>query len=424
MLILLLSFLILLFLGVPIAYVLGISSLLYILISGDMLLLESASHRIFQGIQNFGMLAIPLFIFVGEVMNSGGITKRLISFCQMILGHFRGGLAYVNVVANMFLASILGSANAQTAMMSKVMVPAMEKEGYKKEFSSALTVSSALLGPIIPPSLVFIVYGVTAEASIAKMFLGGIIPGFLIGGGLILLIAVISKKENFPRSERASFDRIAKSFVNVIPALSIPAIILIGILSGIFTATESAAVAALIALLIGWLLYKELKLKELPKILLNTALNTAIVTLIVAMASLFSWLLTFERIPNQVADLLISISDNPIVFLLLINIIFLIVGMFLDGMAAMIILVPILLPVAVQFGIDPIQFGIIISVNLTIGLITPPVGTALFIASSMSNIKIERLTRTLIPFLGVAIIALLIITYVPAVTLWIPSLFG
>lgn len=424
MLILLLSFVILLFLGVPIAYVLGISSLLYILISGDMLLLESASHRIFQGIQNFGMLAIPLFIFVGEVMNSGGITKRLISFCQMILGHFRGGLAYVNVVANMFLASILGSANAQTAMMSKVMVPAMEKEGYKKEFSSALTVSSALLGPIIPPSLVFIVYGVTAEASIAKMFLGGIIPGFLIGGGLILLIAAISKKENFPRSEKASFDKIAKSFVNVIPALSIPAIILIGILSGIFTATESAAVAALIALLIGWLLYKELKLKELPKILLNTALNTAIVTLIVAMASLFSWLLTFERIPNQVADLLISISDNPIVFLLLINIIFLIVGMFLDGMAAMIILVPILLPVAVQFGIDPIQFGIIISVNLTIGLITPPVGTALFIASSMSNIKIERLTRTLIPFFGVAIIALLIITYVPAVTMWIPSLFG
>ena len=418
------SFFILLFLGVPIAFVLGISSLVYILISGDMLLLESASHRIFQGIQNFGMLAIPLFIFVGEVMNSGGITKRLISFCQMILGHFRGGLAYVNVVANMFLASILGSANAQTAMMSKVMVPAMEKEGYKREFSSALTVSSSLLGPIIPPSLVFIVYGVTAEASIAKMFLGGIIPGFLIGGGLILLIAALSKKENFPRSEKASLDKILKSFVNVIPALSIPAIILIGILSGIFTATESAAVAALLALLIGWLLYKELNLKELPKILMNTALNTAIVTLIVAMASLFSWILTFERIPNQVADLLISISANPFVFLLLINIIFLIVGMFLDGMAAMIILVPILLPVAVQFGIDPIQFGIIISINLTIGLITPPVGTALFIASSMSGVKVERLSKTLIPFIGVALVALLIITYIPAVSMWIPNMFG
>jgi len=419
-----LSFVILLFLGVPIAYVLGISSLLYILFSGDMLLLESASHRVYSGIQNFGMLAIPLFIFVGEVMNSGGITKRLISFCQVILGHFRGGLAYVNVVANMFLASILGSANAQTAMMSRVMVPAMEKEGYKKEFSSALTVSSALLGPIIPPSLVFIIYGVTAEASIAKMFLGGIIPGFLIGGGLILLIAAISKKEKFPKADKASVKTVVKSFVNVIPALSIPAIILIGILSGVFTATESAAVAALIAMLIGWLLYKELKLKELPKILMNTALNTAIVTFIVAMASLFSWILTFERIPNQVADFLISISDSPFVFLLLINIIFLIVGMFLDGMAAMIILVPILLPVAVQFGIDPIQFGIILCVNLTIGLITPPVGTALFIASSMSNIKIERLSRTLIPFIGVALVALAIITYVPAVTLWIPSLFG
>lgn len=421
---LIISFIILLLLGVPIAYVLGITSLSYILFSGNMTLFESAPHRMFAGIQNFGMLAIPLFIFVGEVMNSGGITSRLIKFCKVFIGHFRGGLAYVNVLTNMFLASILGSANAQTAMMSRVMVPAMEKEGYSREFSSSLTVSAALLGPIIPPSLVFIIYGVIAEASIAKMFLGGILPGILLAICLSVLIYYFTIKENLPRSNRASFADIIKSFFNVLPALIIPIIILVGILSGAFTATESAAVAALIALIVGFFVYKELNVKEFPQILIRTAKSTAIVTFLVAMASFFGWILAFERIPNMIAELIGSLATNPFAFLLLINIVFLIVGMFLDGIAAMIILVPILLPIAVGFGIDPIQFGIIVSINLTIGLITPPVGTALFIASSIGEVKVEKLSKALIPFILVALFALVLITYIPFITLWIPNTFG
>lgn len=424
MLSMLIAFICLLLLGVPIAYVLGISFIVYILFSGNFILLESAPHRMFAGVQNFGMLAIPLFIFVGEIMNSGGITARLISFSKVLLGHFRGGLAYVNIVTNIFLASILGSANAQTAMMSRVMVPAMEKEGYKREFSSALTVSSSLMGPIIPPSLVFIVYAVIAEVSIAKMFLGGILPGILLGVSFIILIYFIGIKENLPRSERSTIKIAGKSFLSVLPALSIPVTIFWGIQSGAFTATESAAIAGTIAFIVGWLIYRELNLKDIPQILVRTAINTATVTFIVGMASVFGWVLAIERIPNAIADFLVSISANTFVFLLLLNIILLIVGMFLDGMAAMIILIPILLPVAQTFGINPIQFGIIISINLTLGLITPPVGTALFIASSIGNVKIESLSRTLIPFIVVALVVLLIITYVPAITLWIPNLFS
>jgi tripartite ATP-independent transporter DctM subunit len=419
-----LAFILLLLLGVPIAFVMGISSVAYIFSSSNFELFGTAPLRIFQGVQNFGLLAIPLFVFVGELMNSGGITTRLIRFANVVIGHFRGGLAYVNVATNVFLASILGSANAQTAMMSRVMVPAMEKEGYKKEFSSALTVSSALLGPIIPPSLVFIIYGVISETSITKMFLAGIIPGILLAVGIMILIYITSIRENFPKSERATVGKIREAFLSVFPALIIPIIILIGILSGVFTATESAAAAALVAFIVGFFIYRELKLKELPKILLNTAMNTAIVTFIFSMAGLSSWVLAFERVPNEVAEFLVNISDNPIIFLLLLNIILFITGMFIDGIPAMIILVPILLPVAMNLGIDPVHFGIIVSINLTIGLITPPVGTALFIATSIGGIRMETLARTLIPFIFVAYLMLLIITYVPSITLLIPNLFG
>lgn len=424
MLILSLVFILLLFLGMPIAYVMGISSISYIVSSSNFDLFGTAPMRIFQGVQNFGLLAIPLFIFVGELMNSGGITSRLIRFSKVVIGHYRGGLAYVNVATNVFLASILGSANAQTAMMSRVMVPAMEKEGYKKEFSSALTVSSALLGPIIPPSLVFIIYGVISETSITKMFLAGIIPGILLAVSFIILIYLISLKQQFPKSDKAPMREIINAFFSVSPALLIPVIILVGILSGVFTATESAAVAALVAFIVGFFIYRELKLKELPKILLSTALNSSIVTFIFSMAGLSSWILAFERVPNQIADLLANISDSPFVFLILLNLILFITGMFIDGIPAMIILVPILLPVATNLGIDPIHFGIIISINLTIGLITPPVGTALFIASSIGGIRMETLARTLVPFIIIAFVILFIITYVPSITLFIPNLFS
>lgn len=417
-----LSFLFFLFAGVPIAFVLGFSSLVYMLVNDNTLLLGSLAQRMVSSLQNYGLLAIPMFVLVGELMNAGGITTRLVHFAKVLLAHFRGGLAYVNVLANMFLASILGSANAQTAMMSKVMVPAMEKEGYRRDFSSALTVSSSLMGPIIPPSLMFIVYAVTAEVSVAKMFLGGILPGILLGLGFIVLIAILSIKHNFPKSARASLVEIGKSFITVAPALLIPAIILAGILSGVFTATESSAIAVFVAFLVGKFFYKELNLKELPNILKQTAINTAIVTFMIAMASIFSWVLTFEKAPQMIAQYIASISDNPFIFLLLTNILFLFIGMIIDAIPALIIMIPVLLPAALHFGIDPIHFGMIACINLTIGLVTPPVGTALFIASAVGQVKIETLTRALIPFLIVAIVVLMIITYVPPITLWIPSM--
>lgn len=417
-----LSFLFFLFAGVPIAFVLGFSSLVYMLVNDNTLLLGSLAQRMVSSLQNYGLLAIPMFVLVGELMNAGGITTRLVHFAKVLLAHFRGGLAYVNVLANMFLASILGSANAQTAMMSKVMVPAMEKEGYRRDFISALTVSSSLMGPIIPPSLMFIVYAVTAEVSVAKMFLGGILPGILLGLGFIVLIAILSIKHNFPKSARASLVEIGKSFITVAPALLIPAIILAGILSGVFTATESSAIAVFVAFLVGKFFYKELNLKELPNILKQTAINTAIVTFMIAMASIFSWVLTFEKAPQMIAQYIASISDNPFIFLLLTNILFLFIGMIIDAIPALIIMIPVLLPAALHFGIDPIHFGMIACINLTIGLVTPPVGTALFIASAVGQVKIETLTRALIPFLIVAIVALMIITYVPPITLWIPSM--
>ncbi|PLS18533.1 C4-dicarboxylate ABC transporter permease [Bacillus sp. M6-12] len=422
MMLIVIGFVVLLFLGIPIAYVLGITTLLYILSIENLALLASAPQRMVSGVSNYGLLAIPLFVLVGEIMNQGGITTRLVEFAKVLLGHLRGGLAYVNIVANMFLAAIMGSANAQTAMMSKVMVPAMEKEGYKREFSTALTVSSALIGPIIPPSMVFIIYAVTAEVSIGKMFMGGIIPGIILGLGFILLVYFISLKANFPKTERASINRIVRSFVSVLPALSIPLIIIIGIMSGVFTATESAAVATFVALVLGKYFYKELKFRDLPTIFINTAVNSSVVTFIIAMATIFGWVLTFERIPQLVAQSLINFSDSPIVFLLLCNLLFLFIGMFIEGIAAIIILVPVLLPVAVSFGIDPVQFGIILCINLTIGLITPPVGTAMFIASSITKVKMETLSRALVPFLVVAIIVLALVTYVPKLTLWIPDL--
>ncbi|WP_102346417.1 TRAP transporter large permease [Bacillus sp. Marseille-P3661] len=419
-----LGFIALLLLGVPIAYILGGTTIIYLLLDNQSIMFNSTPQRMFSGLLNYSLLAIPMFVFVGELMNSGGITKRLIDFSKVILGHFRGGLAYVNVLANMFLASILGSANAQTAMMSKVMIPAMEKEGYKRDFSGAVTVSSALMGPIIPPSLTFILYAVVAETSVSAMFLGGIIPGILLAIGFGLLIYFLALKEELPKSDKSNFKQVVSSFLAVIPALLVPTIILVGILSGAFTATESSAVAALIALIVGKFFYRELEWKKIPEMLEKTAINSAIVTFMIAMAYIFGWVLTHERIPQTIGDFLISMTESPIVFLLLLNVLFFFIGMVMEGIAALIILTPVLLPAAVNFGIDPVHFGIIICINLTIGLITPPVGTALFIASSIGEIKMEKLARTLIPFICVAVFVLFIITYIPATTQWLPGLFN
>lgn len=416
-------FIILLLVGVPISLVLAMTSIAYLLITKDFTLLSSVPQKMFSGMDNSGLLAIPLFMLAGELMNFGGITTRLVTFAKVLIGHFRGGLAYVAVIANMFLASILGSANAQAAMMSKVMVPEMEREGYDRNFAAALTLASSVVAPIIPPSMLFIIYGTLTGTSIGDLFLAGIVPGVLIGVGFIIVIGIMNKRYQFPKSERGTLKEVVQNFIVVIPALFIPFIIIYGILSGIFTPTESAAVACIIAFIIG-LIYKQLKVKHLPEILLNTVLNTATITFLIVTASVFGFVLAYEQIPQLLASGMLGISDNPIVFLLLVNILLLLLGAVLDGIAALIILVPVLTPLLVVYGINPVHFGVIITINLTIGLLTPPVGTGLFIVSSVAKVSIEDLVKAMMPFLIVSIIMLLILTYWESALLWIPNYFA
>lgn len=419
-----LAFFVFLIIGIPISLVLGMTTVVYFLTTGNTVLLESTPQRLYSGMENFGLLAIPLFMLTGELMNGGGITNRLVVFARTLVGHVRGGLAYVTVISNMFLASILGSANAQAAMMSKVMVPEMEKEGYDRDFSSALTLASSIVAPIIPPSMIFIIYGTLSGTSIGALFMAGIIPGIIYGLGFIGLIAYIGYKRNFPKSERASLKQMWESFKKVLPAILVPLIITVGILSGAFTATESAAIASVVAFIVGMFFYKELKWKRMPLILVNTVIGTATVTFLIAMANIFGWVIAFEQVPQLIADSMLSISENPFVFLLLVNLFLLFIGTILDGIAALIILVPVLMPIVTGFNIDPIHFGVIICINLTIGLLTPPVGTGLFIVSSIAEVKFEKLVKAVTPMLLLGIVMLFIITYWEQTTLLIPKLLG
>lgn len=420
----LLVFFILLLMRVQIAIVLGIASVVFLLFSGNTDLLLSAPQQLFSGLESFSLLAIPLFMLAGELMNSGGLTKRLIDFAKALVGHFRGGLAYVNLTANMFLASIIGSASAQIAMMSRVMTPHMEAAGYKRGFSLANTASAGMLGPIIPPSMLFIIYAVGAQQSVGKMFMAGIIPGVVLFLGLFSVIAFIGYKQKFPVSEKASWKDRLDATLKVIPAFFVPGIMIWGIVTGVFTPTESAAIGCIIALIIGFVFYRELKIKDVPKILVNTAVTTSTVTLLISMANLFGWTLTFERVPHQIAQFMANLTDSPIVFLLLVNVFLILLGMFFDGIAALIILVPIFIPMLPMYDIDPIHFGVMMALNLTIGLLTPPVGAGLFIASSIGGAKFEEVLKAVYPFLIVSFIVLLLITYIPELSLWLPNRVG
>ena len=418
----LIMFAVLLLLQVPIAFVLGITTIIYIIVTANMGLMSTVPQRLFSGLESYGLLAIPLFMMAGELMNSGGITKRLINFAKTIVGHYRGGLAYVNVLANMMLASIIGSATAQIAMMSRTMVPSMEKEGYSREFSASTTAAAGLLGPIIPPSMLFIIYGVSSGTSIGSMFLAGVLPGIILAISFIMLIAIIGMKQKWPTQPKATFYTMGTSFIKVIPALAVPAIIIVGILSGVFTPTESAAFACVVALVVGFFFYRELKIKDLPQIMINTAITTATITMLIAMANLFGWILSFEMIPQSIATWMTTLTENPLVFLLIVNLFLIFVGMFMDGIAALIILVPIFAPLIVNYGIDPVHFGVIICINLTIGLLTPPVGAGLYIASSLGQVKLEVLTKAIWPFLIASFSALAVITYWPQMVLWLPTI--
>ncbi|RDU38740.1 C4-dicarboxylate ABC transporter permease [Neobacillus piezotolerans] len=422
MILTMLIFAVVLLIRVPIAIVLGISGIVLLVVSGNGDMLINSPQRLFSSLESYSLLAIPLFMLAGEIMNTGGITSRLVTFAQKFVGHYRGGLAYVNIVANTFLASIIGSAAAQIAMMTKIMVPSMEKEGYKREFAAATTASAGMLGPIIPPSMLFIIYGATSGTSIGDMFLAGILPGILLSLAFVILVAYIGYKEKFPSKPKASWGERGMSLYKIIPALLVPGILIWGIVTGVFTPTESAGIACVIALIVGLFLYKELNIKDLPSIMVNTAISTAMVTLLIAMANIFGWAMTFERIPQAIAEWMTTISDNPIIFLILVNILLLLLGMLVEGIALIIILTPIFVPILPAYDIDPIHFGVIICLNVVIGILTPPVGSGLFLATSLGKVSIESFVKAVWPFVFVSIVVLLLVTFIPSLTLWIPSI--
>lgn len=417
------AFLILLILGIPIAFVLGLSSVFYMVATESFELLINVPQRMIAATNNFSLMAIPLFVLAGELMNSGGITRRLTDFARALVAHLRGGLAYVNILVSMFLSAIVGSANAVAAIQSSSMVPEMKKDKFDDEYSSAVTAASSIMGPIIPPSMVFILYGVTAGASIGALFLAGIVPGILLCFAFIFLAYFYARKKGFPVKSRSNISSVIKSFLNAIPALLVPVVIIGGIITGKFTPTESGAMGSLIAFIVGLFVYRNLKWADLGGIFSKTGLVTATIMIIVSTANIFGWTLAMERIPQMIAEGILSISTNTFVILLIINILLLFVGMFLEPFAAIIIMVPVLLPVITQLGLDPVHFGLIVSLNLVIGLITPPVGVVLFVVSGITKVSVMRLSRAVVPFIFASIIILLLITYVPDIVMFLPNLF-
>lgn len=411
------AFVTLLALGMPVAFVLIGATFAFIMSTGTYGMLDSLPQVLFSSIEIFDLLAIPLFILLGEVMNEGGITRRIINAARAWLQWVPHSLAYVSLLANLMLSSIMGSATAQIAIMSRVIVPAMEKDGYDRSFATALTAAAGLLGPIIPPSMVFIIYGVVGQVSIGSMFIGGILPGLLLFGLLCGVTALGARRWRTRVSASQSVDGLWRATGEALLTLSIPMAIVGGISLGIVTPTESAAVAIVLAIVIGGGIYRELRLSHAPAILGRTARTTATVLLLIAAAKVFGWVLTFNQVPQIAAEFLQSLTADPTVFMLLVFVFLMVVGMVLDGIAALIILVPILLPIAQKtYGIDPVHFGIMTCLTLTLGLLTPPVGAGLYIASALTNTGIVLLSRRVLPFIAVTCAAILLIVFFPWLT--------
>ena len=409
-------------LGIPIAFVLGISSVLYLWKAEMPYVL--VAQRVFVGLDNFLILAVPLFILAGKLMNASGITRRLVEFFYILIGHIRGGLAYVNIVTSIFFAGITGAGAADTAAIGSIMIPAMKKEGYTPEYSGAVTAISSTIGPTIPPSIAMVVYGAMAETSIAKLFLAGFIPGLLLGFAQIVVAASYARRQEFPvRQKVLSLKTVSKGFLNTSLAILMPIILLGGILSGVFTPTEAAGVAVFYALIIGFFVYRELKISSFLSILYETSVLTGTILIILAMAHLFGWILAAETVPEIVANAMTSFTKNKVVILLLINLLLLFIGTIMETLAAIILLTPILLPLAQSIGIDPIHFGIIMTVNLNIGLATPPLGVCLLVASPIAEVPLEKIALSAIPFLVASIAVLFIITYFPQLVLLLPNIF-
>lgn len=411
---------VLLLLSVPVSLSLGIAQIPALLDKG--LPLVVLPQTVFEAMDSFALMAIPYFVLAGKLMQQGGIAQRLINLSLALISWVKGGLGAATVLTTMLFSTISGSSSATTAAIGGVMIPEMEKKKYPREFSAAVVAVSGELGVILPPSVPMIVYAMLTGTSVAQMFIAGIIPGLVIGGSLILTVIVWSNIKGFGNVERLSFSEwktsVWTAFRSAALSLLLPVIILGGIYGGIFTATEAAVVAVLYAFIIGTFFYKEIKLRELPSILWNSAITSAIVMLIVGFAAVFAYALSLYQVPQQIASAILSISDNPYIFLLIVNVALLIIGLFMETFAAILILAPVLAPVALELGIDAVHFGIIVIVNLAVGMVTPPVGVNLFLVCGIAKVSMEKMMRPLTIFLSILLINLLLITYVP---LWIHS---
>lgn len=415
------SLAVLLLIGAPVAVALAGSSLMYLLAADripDIILIQ----RMVGGVDSFPLLAVPFFILAGNLMNVCGVTERIFHFADAMVGWMRGGLGHVNVGASVIFAGMSGAAIADAGGLGAVEIKAMRDKGYDVDFAVGITGASSTVGPIIPPSLPLVVYGVVAGASIGQLFVAGILPGLLIAGLLMVMVAVISHRRGYPIGERFSLPRLFSTFMHASLSLLIPVIIVGGIVLGIFTPTESAIAAVAYVLVLATLVYRSAGWRQIITVFRETIEMTSVVLLIVAASSIFAWILTREGVPTAFAGAVMTVADNPILILIMINLILLVVGCFMETVAAITILTPVLLPLAIQAGVDPVQFGIIMVLNLMIGLLTPPVGLVLFVLARVADISFPRAVRATLPFIAALLVSLVLITFIPALTLWLPSL--
>jgi C4-dicarboxylate transporter, DctM subunit len=419
--ILLVTFLVLAAIGVPVAFSLCLSAATVLFFVMDKPLVM-VSQIMYSGIDSFSFMAVPFFMLAGAFMSAGGVTTRLVSFSQSLVGAITGGLALSVSVAGMFFAAISGSSAATTAAIGSTMISELEKRGYSRDWATGIVASSGTVGIVIPPSITMVVYGVIADTSIGDMFVGGFIPGIMMGISMMIVSWILARKRGIKTEGKFSFKGVLIAFKNSFFALMTPVIIIGGIYGGIFTPTEAAAVAAVYGIVVGLFIYKELKLKDFPKIIFGAVISTTIIMFIVGAANVFGWLLTNLQIPHQLGQFVVSLTSSPIVFLIAMNILLLIAGTLVNASAAVVILTPIFLPVAKSFGIDPLFFGVLMVVNLAIGCITPPVGLDLFVASAISKVPIERVARATVPYLLALLVTLGILTAFPILITILPSI--
>lgn len=411
--------------GMPVVFALLVGPGASLFLDGQTKFFPALLSRLYNGMDSFPLMAVPFFILAGEVMNAGGITRSIVRFSESMIGHVRGGLAQVNILSSILFAGLSGSAVADTSALGKMLIPAMEQNGYSRRFAAAITAASSVIGPIIPPSGIMIIYAFIMNVSVGGLFAAGFVPGLMVAGGLMLMTFYLSKKRDYPVAARkATWGERGVALKETFLALMTPVILLGGILAGIFTPTEAAAVAAGYALFVSLLLTRTIKLSGLPLVFTTAAVQAGVILMLVGAAVTFAWIITVSGMAGIIAEGISGVSDNILVLLLLVNIFLFIVGMFLDAGPAILILGPVLAPIFVANGVDPLHFAVVMCVNVTVGLATPPMGLVLFVASSVSGEKVEGIIKEMLPFLAVEVLVIFLITYFPAVSLTLPRLLG